>query len=118
MLIVSAIPSHEKNRTIPVVTHHSLPVHAPLVRAFNLPGPLTHLQTQERIGTRYFSPTLLPPGAASYRGGPDEDLAAAIDQARLSVDAAIYDLNLWSIRDALIAAHRRGVERAPGHRKR
>ena len=49
------------------------------------------------------------PGAASYRGGPDEDLAAAIDQARLSVDAAIYDLNLWSIRDALIAAHRRGV---------
>ncbi len=49
------------------------------------------------------------PGAASYRGGPDEDLAAAIDQARLSVDTAIYDLNLWSIRDALIAAHRRGV---------
>ncbi len=49
------------------------------------------------------------PGAASYRGGPDEDLAAAIDNARLSVDAAVYDLNLWSIRDALIAAHRRGV---------
>ena len=49
------------------------------------------------------------PDAASYRGGPDEDLAAAIEQARLSVDAAIYDLNLWSMRDALIAAHRRGV---------
>ena len=49
------------------------------------------------------------PHASSYRGGPDEDLANAIDQARLSVDAAIYDLNLWSIRDALIAAHRRGV---------
>ena len=27
----------------------------------------------------------------------------------MSVDTAIYDLNLWSIRDALIAAHRRGV---------
>jgi phosphatidylserine/phosphatidylglycerophosphate/cardiolipin synthase-like enzyme len=49
------------------------------------------------------------PNASSYRGGPDEDLAAAIDQARLSVDMAIYDLNLWSIRDALIAAYRRGV---------
>jgi phosphatidylserine/phosphatidylglycerophosphate/cardiolipin synthase-like enzyme len=49
------------------------------------------------------------PTASSYRGGIDEDLAAAIDQARLSVDMAIYDLNLWSIRDILIAAHRRGV---------
>ncbi len=50
------------------------------------------------------------PGASSYRGGPDESLAAVIDQARLSVDIAIYDLNLWSVRDALISAHRRGVE--------
>jgi len=45
--------------------------------------------------------------ASSYRGGIDENLAAAIDQARVSVDVAIYDLNLWSIRDALIRAHRR-----------
>jgi phosphatidylserine/phosphatidylglycerophosphate/cardiolipin synthase-like enzyme len=50
------------------------------------------------------------PNAASYRGGPDEALAEAIDQARISVDLAIFDLNLWSIRDALISAHRRGVE--------
>jgi phosphatidylserine/phosphatidylglycerophosphate/cardiolipin synthase-like enzyme len=49
------------------------------------------------------------PTASSYRGGIDEYLAAAIDQARISVDLAIYDLNLWSIRDALINAHRRGV---------
>jgi phosphatidylserine/phosphatidylglycerophosphate/cardiolipin synthase-like enzyme len=49
------------------------------------------------------------PNASSYRGGPDEALATAIDQARISVDMTIYDLNLWSIRDALIAAHRRGV---------
>jgi phosphatidylserine/phosphatidylglycerophosphate/cardiolipin synthase-like enzyme len=47
--------------------------------------------------------------ATSYRGGIDEALAAAIDQARLSVDMAIYDLNLWSLRDALLNAHRRGV---------
>jgi phosphatidylserine/phosphatidylglycerophosphate/cardiolipin synthase-like enzyme len=47
--------------------------------------------------------------ADTYRGGPDEQLASAIDGARLSVDMAIYDLNLWSIRDALIRVQRRGV---------
>ncbi len=49
------------------------------------------------------------PTATTYRGGPDEELAQAIEAARLSVDVAIYDLNLWSVRDALINAHRRGV---------
>ncbi|MGD8604260.1 MAG: phospholipase D-like domain-containing protein [Anaerolineales bacterium] len=49
------------------------------------------------------------PEAGRYRGGPDEALAAAIDQARFSVDVAALDLDLWSIRDALIAAHQRGV---------
>lgn len=49
------------------------------------------------------------PAAHRYRGGPDEDLAEAIDSARLSVDLAMMDLDLWSIRDALIAAHQRGV---------
>jgi phosphatidylserine/phosphatidylglycerophosphate/cardiolipin synthase-like enzyme len=49
------------------------------------------------------------PTAGSFRGGPDDALAEAIRAARLSVDAAIYHLNLWSIRDALIAAHQSGV---------
>ncbi len=49
------------------------------------------------------------PTTETYRGGPDVPLARAIDGAQLSVDVAVYDLNLWSIRDALIAAHRRGV---------
>jgi phosphatidylserine/phosphatidylglycerophosphate/cardiolipin synthase-like enzyme len=47
--------------------------------------------------------------AGSYRGGPDSALAEAIRGARVSVDAAIYHLNLWSIRDALISAHESGV---------
>jgi phosphatidylserine/phosphatidylglycerophosphate/cardiolipin synthase-like enzyme len=47
--------------------------------------------------------------AKDYRGGPDTILAEAIDQARLSVDVAVYSLNLWSIRDALIHAYKRGV---------
>lgn len=52
------------------------------------------------------------PGALSesnLHGGPDEALVAAIDQAHFSVDVAAYDLNLWSVRDALEAAYRRGV---------
>ncbi len=47
--------------------------------------------------------------AARHRGGPDWELAAAMDSAQQSIDVAIYSLNLWSIRDALISAHRRGV---------
>jgi phosphatidylserine/phosphatidylglycerophosphate/cardiolipin synthase-like enzyme len=49
------------------------------------------------------------PQAESYRGGPDEALAKAIEQAHLSVDIAAHQLNLWSIRDALLSASRRGV---------
>lgn len=47
--------------------------------------------------------------ASTYRGGPDAALADAIDAAKYTVDVAIYHLDLWSIRDALIRAHRRGV---------
>jgi len=49
------------------------------------------------------------PSASTLRGGPDAHLVEAIDQARLSVDVAMDSLNLWSIRDALLDAHRRGV---------
>ena len=49
------------------------------------------------------------PQADSLRGGPDKDLADAIRAARVSVDAAIYELDLWSIRDALLDAHKRGL---------
>jgi phosphatidylserine/phosphatidylglycerophosphate/cardiolipin synthase-like enzyme len=56
-----------------------------------------------------FFTTPSAPDASNYEGGPDENLAAAIDSARLSVDVAAYSLNLWSFRDALIHADRRGV---------
>ncbi|MGB6422002.1 MAG: phospholipase D-like domain-containing protein [Anaerolineales bacterium] len=58
--------------------------------------------------TAYFSDPENPV-SSSYRGGPDEALADAIRDARVSVDMAIHFLDLWSIRDALIDAHRRGV---------
>ena len=46
------------------------------------------------------------PQADSLRGGPDARLAEAIDAARYSVDVAVYHLNLWSVRDALLARRR------------
>lgn len=49
------------------------------------------------------------PSASTLRGGPDSQLAGAIDQARISVDVAMDSLNLWSLRDALLDARRRGV---------
>ena len=70
--------------------------------------PTAVIEDVEDWYSLYFSaPT--GPKADTQRNGPDAALAAAIDSARVSVDAAIYDLNLWSIRDALIDAHRRGV---------
>ena len=49
------------------------------------------------------------PASTTYRGGPDALLAQAIDEARYSVDVAMYNMDLWSLRDALLRAHRRGV---------
>jgi phosphatidylserine/phosphatidylglycerophosphate/cardiolipin synthase-like enzyme len=71
--------------------------------------PTTSTTTATNWYTVYFTdPT--NPTASSFRGGIDKALADAIDQARVSVDIAIYDFNLWSLRDALINAHRRGLD--------
>ena len=50
------------------------------------------------------------PLASQKTGGIDGPLAKAIDDARLSVDVAIYSLSLNSVRDALLRAHERGVQ--------
>ncbi|NIM93232.1 MAG: DUF1669 domain-containing protein [Anaerolineales bacterium] len=52
-----------------------------------------------------------PAGLASTNNleDPEAILVEAIDSARYSIDMAMYHLNLWSVRDALIRAHRRGV---------
>jgi phosphatidylserine/phosphatidylglycerophosphate/cardiolipin synthase-like enzyme len=77
-----------------------------------LPDPATPTAAPTSPATDWYTIYFTDPGgssAASLRGGPDQSLADAIDQARLSVDVAVFDLDLWSIRDALLAAHRRGV---------
>jgi phosphatidylserine/phosphatidylglycerophosphate/cardiolipin synthase-like enzyme len=50
------------------------------------------------------------PVASQKTGGADGPVVAAIDAARLSVDAAIYSLSLDRVRAALIHAHQRGVK--------
>ncbi|MFZ5909053.1 MAG: phospholipase D-like domain-containing protein [Chloroflexota bacterium] len=50
------------------------------------------------------------PLSAQETGGVDSILVAAIDAARLSVDVAIYNLTINSMRDALIRAYQRGVQ--------
>lgn len=57
----------------------------------------------------WYSLYFTDPAATSLEGGPDAALARAIDSAQVSVDVAAYQFNLWSLRDALLAAHRRGV---------
>ena len=48
--------------------------------------------------------------ASQETGGPDTPLVASIDSAHLTIDVAIYSLNLSDVRDALIHAHDRGVQ--------
>ncbi len=58
--------------------------------------------------TVYFTDPLAA-NAKDKVGGPDEVLAQAINNAKVSVDMAMYNLSLDSIGDALLAAHERGV---------
>jgi len=48
--------------------------------------------------------------SGTFRGGPDAELVEAMDAAQFSIDMAMYRLDLWSVRDGLIRAHRRGVQ--------
>ena len=59
---------------------------------------------------QYYSIYFTAPASDGFSGGPDRFLAEALDQARSQIDAAFYDLDLWSIRNALIRAHERGVQ--------
>jgi phosphatidylserine/phosphatidylglycerophosphate/cardiolipin synthase-like enzyme len=69
--------------------------------------PISDVTTSSWLQIYFTNPNA--PNARDYEGGPDQALASAIDEAHLSVDVAAYSLNLWSIRDALVHAHQRGV---------
>ena len=70
-----------------------------------VPGQIQDAEPESSIQVYFTDPEL-----NGFRGGPDSYLETALDQARYEIDGAVYDFNLWSIRDALIRAHRRGVQ--------
>jgi len=83
--------------------------------SLNLGQPRTVSETVSGDWIRvYFTsprhPDDAPAGASdAHQGGLDEELASAIGQAEASVDLVAYDLDLASVAQALIAAHRDGV---------
>ncbi len=81
---------------------------APTSRPTTRPAPTPTQAPADWLWVYFTDPTA--PNARDYEGGPDEALAAAIDQSRLSVDMAMYAFNIWSVRDALLDAHQRGVQ--------
>lgn len=72
-------------------------------------GNLSSSEPPVRWYSVYFTQPTNAKGS-SLRGGPDQSLAEAIRAARASVDVAVLQLDLWSIRDALLEAHRDGVK--------
>jgi phosphatidylserine/phosphatidylglycerophosphate/cardiolipin synthase-like enzyme len=73
-------------------------------------APVRVEPVQPPSGIQVFFTRPLEQGSNRYEGGPDEELVAAIDAAQESIELAIMHLNLWSVRDALIEASRRGVQ--------
>ena len=49
------------------------------------------------------------PSASRFINGPEENIVAAINNARSRIDMAMYELSLRNITDSLIKAHQRGV---------
>lgn len=93
---------------IPVVIALVLNACAPVPAAWLEPVPdptRVDFQPSSQSISLYFT----APANDDFRGGPDQYVVESIDQARSQIDAALYDLNLWSIRNALIRAHDRGV---------
>lgn len=79
-----------------------------LLRPLPTPAPAAQGLSGERVKVYFTNPKSAE--SKAYRGGPAEALVSAIDNALFQVDIAAYDLDLWVLRDALIRAHRRGVE--------
>jgi phosphatidylserine/phosphatidylglycerophosphate/cardiolipin synthase-like enzyme len=77
----------------------------------NLGGSRTVTETVSGDWIRvYFTNPRYPDDDAYHYGGLDEELAVVIGQAEASVDLAAYDLDLMRVANALIAAHRDGIQ--------
>ncbi len=72
-------------------------------------GEVTDTVTGDWIAV-YFTKPLYPDDPALHTGGVDLHLVDLIDRATQRVDVAAYQLNLPTVTDALLRAHRRGVQ--------
>ena len=77
------------------------------LRASPVAQPSPAPEVSGAIEVRFTRPNLA--GPQTLRGGPEAALVEAIDGAERSVDMAIYDLDLASVRQALLRAWRRDV---------
>lgn len=62
------------------------------------------------VSDDYFSAYFTNPPTSSETPGIERDLIYLIDNAKVSVHAAVYELDLENVTDALIDARRRGVD--------
>lgn len=112
MLAAAACSGLPETPGVVVVTPLAAETAAP---AASVPAAGEALPLQAGYGYRgpfyeiYFTDPFRP-AARKQEGGLDVPLARAIEQARISVEVAVYSMSLNSIRDALLAAHRRGVQ--------
>lgn len=81
-----------------------------LLTACATPATSTPIPTEDNSYIQVLFSDPNAAGAEFTRGGPDEALQVAIEGTRVRIDMAIYDLNLYNIRDALVDAQNRGVE--------
>ncbi len=72
-------------------------------------GEVTDTVTGDWIAV-YFTTPRYPDDPALHTGGVDLHLVDLIDRAQKRVDVAAYQLNLPTVTDALLRAHRRGVQ--------
>jgi phosphatidylserine/phosphatidylglycerophosphate/cardiolipin synthase-like enzyme len=80
---------------------------AVFLRSSRPPTPGQPAVVSPSIEIRFTRPAAV--GPRSLRGGPDAALVEAIEASHESVDMAIYDLDLYSVRDALLRAAGRGI---------
>jgi phosphatidylserine/phosphatidylglycerophosphate/cardiolipin synthase-like enzyme len=81
-----------------------------LVRRQPEPAPVVTPPAPAEAPIQVYFTDPMAPESQAFRGGPDQSLVEAMDRAEFSVDVAAYTFDLWSIRDALLRVHRRGLE--------
>jgi phosphatidylserine/phosphatidylglycerophosphate/cardiolipin synthase-like enzyme len=98
-------------------TFTPLPVDiATLAPVTSAPGQVSIINVVQGFGASkgfwqvYFTAPTGNSNPATYVGGIDGQLAAAINGVQRTLDIAAFEWNLQSLTDAVLAAHRRGVQ--------